>query len=255
MCALAMLPQPALARVLSYLNYLDIQNLWSTCTALQLGVDEHTTNLLRITRPDEMDVLSSRLILGLDLVLDGNEDILKEMLRSFPKLEMLMRSHKYRAGKLKFSVLPMEDAKIANQKSKSCKGNLVKNMLSPWGHHLLGHHYLDMLLALHARLSLPLSHLDLQVDLLCESCQQFFGRLEQAEYLASNVHLNLRMVNLCFPERDPSSKDYLSLLATIGKVKSVKNLKLEDLPSDQSSSLSHDWERSGHVNNFHLFVN
>ena len=94
-----------------------------------------------------------------------------------------------------------------------------------------------------------------QVDLLCESCQQFFGRLHQAEYLASNVHLNLRMVNLCFPERDPSSKDYLSLLATIGKVKSVKNLKLTDLPSDQSSSLPQEWERSDHVNNFHLFVN
>ena len=94
-----------------------------------------------------------------------------------------------------------------------------------------------------------------QVDLLCESCQQFFGRLEQAEYLASNVHLNLRMVNLCFPERDPSSKEYLGLLATIGKVRSVKNLRLTDLPSDQSSSLSHDWERSGHVYNFHLFVN
>ena len=166
MCALAMLPQPALARVLLYLNYLDIQNLWSTCTALQLGVNENTTNLLRITRPDEMDVLSSRLILGLDLVLDGNEDILKEMLRSFPKLEMLMRSHKYRAGKLKFSVLPMEDAQMDIQKSKGCHGNIVKNMLSPWGHHLLGHHYLDMLLALHARLSLPLSHLDLQVGLV-----------------------------------------------------------------------------------------
>ena len=89
---------------------------------------------------------------------------------------------------------------------------------------------------------------------MCESCQQFFGRLEQAEYLASNVRLNLRMVNLCFPERDPSSKDYLSLLATIGKVKRVKNLKLIDLPSDQSSSLSRDWEISDHVNNFHLFV-
>merc|ERR1719397_2491196 len=82
------------------------------------------------------------------------------------------------------------------------------NMLSPWGHHLLGHHYLDMLLALHTRLFLPLSHLDLQVDLLCESCQQFFSRLDQADYLASSLNLNLRFVSLCFPERSPSTEAY-----------------------------------------------
>merc|ERR1719402_432074 len=87
-----------------------------------------------------------------------------------------------------------------------------------------------MLLALHTRLSLLLSHLDLQVDLLCESCQQFFSRLDQAEYLASSLNLNLRLVSLCFPERSPSSQDYLDLLTKISRVKNLTQLKLTDSP-------------------------
>ena len=164
MSALERLPQPALARVLSCLDYTDLANLQSTCTALQQALKELTTGVLSVTRPEEMCVQSNRLILGLNLVLDSNEEMLKAMLRSFPKLESLARSHKYKAGKLRFSVTAAEVKKLNHNDEKGCyKGKVAKNMLSPWGHHLLGHHYLDMLLALHSRLSLPLSHLDLQV--------------------------------------------------------------------------------------------
>ena len=132
-------------------------------TALHQALEELTTGVLLVTRPEEMNVQSNRLILGLNLVLNPNEEMLKAMLKSFPNLESLAKSHKYKVGRLKFSVTPMEklDDQIENGRGK---GKVTKNMLSPWGHHLLGHHYLDMLLALHTQLSLPLSHLDLQVN-------------------------------------------------------------------------------------------
>merc|ERR1719239_717655 len=153
------------------------------------------------------------------------------MLRSFPKLESLVMSHKYKAGRLKFSVTPTEAKTIdPNDEERCSRGKMAKNMLSPWGHHLLGHHYLDMLLALHTRLTLHLSHLDLQVDLLCESCQQFFSRLDRAEYLASSLNLNLRLVSLCFPERSPSSQDYLEFFTTMRGVTNITQLKLTGFP-------------------------
>ena len=159
------LPQPALARVLSYMGFTDLTNLRSTCTALHQALKELTTGILAVTKPEEMCVQSNRLILGLNLVLNTDEEMLKAMLRSFPKLETLARSHKYKAGRLKFSVTPMNGKVVSQEDQEVCfKGKVAKNMLSPWGHHLLGHHYLDMLLALHTRLSLPLSHLDLQVN-------------------------------------------------------------------------------------------
>ena len=168
MSALEGLPQPALERVLSYLGFNDLSNLGSTCTNLHQALKELTTGVLSVTRPDEMCVQSNRLILGLNLVLDTNEEMLKEMLRSFPKLETLVRSNKYKAGRLKFSVTPTEVKRLAHNDEEGCfKGKVAKNMLSPWGHHLLGHHYLDMLLALHTKLSLPLSHMDLQVNKRC----------------------------------------------------------------------------------------
>ena len=164
MSALERLAQPALERVLSYLGFSDLSNLGSTCTNLHRAVKELTTGVLSVSRPEEMCVQSNRLILGLNLVLDTNEEMLKAMLRSFPKLETLVRSHKYKAGRLTFSVTPTEAKRLDHNDEEGCfKGKMAKNMLSPWGHHLLGHHYLDMLLALHTRLSLPLSHLDLQV--------------------------------------------------------------------------------------------
>lgn len=166
MSVLEKLPQPALARVLSYLGCKDLSNLGSTSTAMHQALEELTTGVLLVTRPEEMNVQSNRLILGLNLVLNPNEEMLKAMLKSFPILESLAKSHKYKVGRLKFSVTPMEklDVQIENGRGK---GKVTKNMLSPWGHHLLGHHYLDMLLALHTQLSLPLSHLDLQVN--CKS--------------------------------------------------------------------------------------
>lgn len=165
MSSLEGLPQPALARVLSYLGFTDLTNLGSTCTALHQSLKELTTEFVEVTTPEEMCVQSNRLILGLNLVLNTDEEMLKAMLRSFPKLETLARSHKYKAGRLKFSVTPMNGKVLGQKDQEGCfKGKMTKNMLFPWGHHLLGHHYLDMLLALHTRLSLPLSHLDLQVN-------------------------------------------------------------------------------------------
>jgi len=255
MSALEGLPQPALERVLSYLGFNDLSNLGSTCTNLHQALKELTTGVLSVTRPEEMCVQSNRLILGLNLVLDTNEEMLKEMLRSFPKLETLVRSNKYKAGRLKFSVTPTEVKRLAHNDEEGCfKGKVAKNMLSPWGHHLLGHHYLDMLLALHTKLSLPLSHMDLQVDLLCESCQQFFSRLDQAEYLASSLHLNLRLVSLCFPERSPSSQDCLELLTKIRRVKNLTQLKLADFFPQYEGSLSQLLDASEKLNDFHLII-
>ena len=165
MSSLERLPQPALARVLSYLGFIDLSNLGCTSTSLHQQLKELTRGVLLVTKPEEMDVQSNRLLLGLNLVLNTDEEMLKAMLRSFPKLEILARSHKYKAGRLKFSVTPMKAKKLDHNNEEGCsKGKMAKNMLSPWGHHLLGHHYLDMLLALHTRLFLPLSHLDLQVQ-------------------------------------------------------------------------------------------
>jgi len=255
MSALERLPQPALERVLSCLDYNDLSNLGSTCTNLHEALKELTTGVLSVTRPEEMCVQSNRLIRGLNLVLDTNEEMLKAMLRSFPKLETLVRSRKYKAGRLKFSVIPTKAKKNLdlNDQEGCFKGKMAKNMLSPWGHHLLGHHYLDMLLALHTRLSLPLSHLDLQVDLLCESCQQFFSRLDQAEYLASSLNLNLRLVSLCFPERSPSSQDYLDLLTKISRVKNLTQLKLTDFSPQYAGPLFQLSDASEKLN-FHLII-
>jgi len=256
MSALERLPPPALERILSYLGYHDLCNLGSTCTNLNQALKELTTRVLSVARPEEMCVQSNRLILGLNLVLDTNEEMLKAMLRSFPKLESLVMSHKYKAGRLKFSVTPTEAKTIESNDEERCsRGKMAKNMLSPWGHHLLGHHYLDMLLALHTRLSLHLSHLDLQVDLLCESCQQFLSRLDQAEYLASSVHLNLRLVSLCFPERSPSSQNYLEFLATLRKVKNLTQLKLTDICPQYASLLSQLSNTSEKLDSFHLIIN
>jgi len=250
MSALEGLPQPALARVLSYLGFTDLSNLGCTSTVLHQQLKELTTRVLLVTRPDEMCVQSNRLILGLNLVLNTDEEMLKAMLRSFPQLETLARSHKYKAGRLKFSVTPMKAEKLDHNYEEGCfKGKMAKNMLSPWGHHLLGHHYLDMLLALHTRLFLPLSHLDLQVDLLCESCQQFFSRLDQAEFLASSLNLNLRFVSLCFPERSPSSRDYLEFFTTIRGVKNITQLKLTDFPPQCAGQMS---DTLGKLHNFHF---
>jgi len=250
MSSLEGLPQPALARVLSYLGFTDLFNLGNTSTALHQQLKELTTGVLFVTRPDEMCVQSNRLILGLNLVLNTDEEMLKAMLRSFPQLETLARSHKYKAGRLKFSVTPMKAEKLDHNYEEGCfKGKMAKNMLSPWGHHLLGHHYLDMLLALHTRLFLPLSHLDLQVDLLCESCQQFFSRLDQAEFLASSLNLNLRFVSLCFPERSPSSRDYLEFFTTIRGVKNITQLKLTDFPPQCAGQMS---DTLGKLHNFHF---
>jgi len=257
MSALEILPQPALERVLSYLGYNDLYNLGVTCTTIHQALKELTTEVLLVSRPEEMSVQSNRLILGLNLVLDTNEEMLKAMLRSFPKLETLVRSRKYKAGRLKFSVTPMVEAKrLDDHNEEGCsKGKMAKNMLSPWGHHLLGHHYLDMLLALHTRLSLPLTHLDLQVDLLCESCQQFFSRLDYAEYLASRLQLNLRLVSLCFPERSPSSQDYLEFWKVIRRVKNLTQLKLTDFPPQCADRLSQVSDALEKLNNFHLIIN
>jgi len=256
MSALERLPQPALARVLSCLGYTDLSNLRSTCTALHQALKELTTGVLSVTRPEEMCVQSNRLILGLNLVLDTNEEMLKAMLRSFPKLESLARSHKYKAGRLKFSVTAAEVKKLDHNCEEGCyRGKMAKNMLSPWGHHLLGHHYLDMILALHNRLSLPLSQLDLQVDLLCESCQQFLSRLDQAEYLASSLNLNLRLVSLCFPDRSPSGRDYLEFLTKIRGVKNLTQLRLTDFPPQCSGPFSQLSDASEELNNFHLIIN
>ena len=280
MSALERLPPPALERILSYLGYHVLCNLGSTCTNLNQALKELTTRVLSVARPEEMCVQSNRLILGLNLVLDTNEEMLKAMLRSFPKLESLVMSHKYKAGRLKFSVTPTEAKTIdPNDEERCSRGKMAKNMLSPWGHHLLGHHYLDMLLALHTRLSLHLSHLDLQVnefflkttrfsvalqtnlyrviqvDLLCESCQQFLSRLDQAEYLASSVHLNLRLVSLCFPERSPSSQNYLEFLATLRKVKNLTQLKLTDICPQYASLLSQLSNTSEKLDSFHLIIN
>ena len=106
--------------------------------------------------------------------------MLKAMLRSFPKLETLISSQKYKAGRLKFSVTPTVEAKrLDDHNMEGCsKGKMAKNMLSPWGHHLLGHHYLDMLLALHTKLSLPLSHLDLQVNKTCPKLPNLIAELQ-----------------------------------------------------------------------------
>ena len=166
MSALERLPHPALERVLLYLGFNDLFNLGATCTNLHQTLKEFTTEVLSVSRPEEMSVKSNRLILGLNLVLESDDEMLKAMLTSFPKLETLVRSHKYKAGRFRFSVTPLVEAKMLdNSNEKSCfKGKMAKNMLSPWGHHLLGHHYLDMFLALHTRLALPLSHLDLQVN-------------------------------------------------------------------------------------------
>ena len=180
MSALEILPQPALERVLSYLGYNDLHNLGATCTNIHQALKELTTEVLSVSRPEEMSVQSNRLILGLNLVLDTNEEMLKAMLRSFPKLETLVSSHKYKAGRLKFSVTPTVEAKrLDDRNMEGCsKGKMAKNMLSPWGHHLLGHHYLDMLLALHTRLSLPLSHLDLQVNKFCPKIPNLIAQLQ-----------------------------------------------------------------------------
>ena len=92
-----------------------------------------------------------------------------------------------------------------------------------------------------------------QVDVLCESCQQFFSRLDQAEYLASSLNLNLRLVSLCFPERSPSSQDYLDLLTKISRVKNLTQLKLTDFSPQYAGPLFQLSDASEKLN-FHLII-
>ena len=93
-----------------------------------------------------------------------------------------------------------------------------------------------------------------QVDLLCESCQQFFSRLDQADYLAPSLDLNLRLVSLCFPERSPSSQDYHGFFTTIKGVKNLTHLKLTDFPPESVDQLCQMSDFLQNLNKIHLIV-
>ena len=94
-----------------------------------------------------------------------------------------------------------------------------------------------------------------QVDLLCESCRQFLSRLDQAEYLASSLKLNLKLVSLCFPERSPSSQDYLDFWSAVKGVKNLTQLKLTDFLPQCAGLLSQSLDDLGEQNNFNLVIN
>ena len=93
-----------------------------------------------------------------------------------------------------------------------------------------------------------------QVDLLCESCQQFLSRLDQADYVAPSLNLNLRLVSLCFPERLPSTQDYLEFFTTIRGVKNLTHLKLTDFPPERVGQLTEMSNTLENLNKIHLII-
>jgi len=221
-------PLVALSSLLLHLDHPSILSLSSSSSTLRASVASLTL-AAEMRRGADLVRGVARPLTALTVVVEEDEEVIKELLKVLPRVEEMVGRMWYKVGCLRMVV--------EQGGRREVEGRRSGNVLSCWGHHLLGHHLLAKLLALHSSTSKLLATLDLQLDVHCESCSALLSLLQEQACMAPAYTLTLRLVSLCFPERPTTLPLLTSLLATLAQLKGLKKLRLLNLDPEMFAQL------------------